>query len=152
MTAEIVTRLINARDRLRSVEFYAGGEGCPVFEAREAMAQAAGFISVEVNAPSPWQPIQTAPKDGRSVIAWVPGFGMGAFTLFWSDEGWREPAHMNRLTVEPTYWMAIPALPPSGVIPTPAGTGGDGSHAAAGDDGPGIDQNPSDPTNTEHRV
>lgn len=43
-------------------------------------------------------------------------------------------------------------LSTSGVIPTPAGTGGDDSHAEASAIGPGIAQNPSDPTNTEHRV
>lgn len=41
------------------------------------------------------------------------------------------------------YIDVAAALRTSGVIPTPAETGGDVSHAAAADDGPGIDQNPS---------
>ena len=90
-------------------------------DACDIMSRAAA-APVEINAPSPWRPIQTAPKDGRSVIAWVPGFGMGAFTLFWSDEGWREPAHMNRLKVEPTYWMAIPDPPKPTVSESPVGS------------------------------
>lgn len=39
----LVERLITARDRLRTVEVYAGGEFCPVREARTVMADAANF-------------------------------------------------------------------------------------------------------------
>lgn len=40
-------------------------------------------------------------------------------------------------------YIDIEAALTSGVIPTPAGTGGDDSHASAADDGPGIAPNPS---------
>ena len=60
---------------------------------------------------SDWQPIDTAPKDGTSVIAFVPGFGMGTFVLFWMDGYWREPANMMGLKVKPTHWMPLPSPP-----------------------------------------
>lgn len=58
-----------------------------------------------------WLPIESAPKDGSSLIAWAPGFGMGALTLFWSDGYWREPAQHLGLKVEPTHWMPLPPPP-----------------------------------------
>jgi len=58
-----------------------------------------------------WLPIDQAPKDGRSILAYVPGFGMGQMVLFWSGGYWREPAQALRLTQEPTYWMPLPSPP-----------------------------------------
>lgn len=60
---------------------------------------------------SEWQPMETAPKDGTSIIAFVPGFGMGAMVLFWLDHYWREPAQHMALKRDPSHWMPLPEPP-----------------------------------------
>lgn len=61
-----------------------------------------------------WQPIETLPeshRDGRKLVMWAPGFGLGALTLYWMDGKWREPKDGAGLKVEPTHWLPIRALP-----------------------------------------
>lgn len=71
--------------------------------------------------PSPWQPIETAPKDGRDVLLYVvtplgdewamaigmpegwSGINVGKFSAF---RGWE---HM--LSGKPTHWMPLPEPP-----------------------------------------
>jgi hypothetical protein len=58
-----------------------------------------------------WQSIESAPKDGRTLLMWAPGFGLGALVLYWMDGYWREPANGLGLKVVPTHWMALPPSP-----------------------------------------
>ena len=63
-----------------------------------------------------WQPIETAPKDGTSVIIFVDGLQIVAF---WGCTGWELNAPLFELFYpeiygEPTHWMPLPA-PPAGV-------------------------------------
>lgn len=58
-----------------------------------------------------WQPIETAPKDGRDILAFVDGFGMGQMVLFWDNGYWREKANCLGLKKEPTYWQTLPENP-----------------------------------------
>jgi hypothetical protein len=79
---------------------------------------------------SEWQPIETAPRDGTTVDAWVPG----EFARRVADVSWREPTDSEWWvhggdTIEtpdaawhdcfgplakdeqPTHWMHLPAPP-----------------------------------------
>jgi hypothetical protein len=76
---------------------------------------------------SPWQPIETAPKDGSWVLGWIvhPGddfcpepFARAAM-MCWTErervpfepDRWKE-AHWHQQWIgEPTYWLPIPAAP-----------------------------------------
>ena len=72
--------------------------------------QQAAFRAME------WQPIASLPeshKDGRKLVMWAPGFGLGALTLFWMDGKWREPKDCASLSVEPTHFL-VPPPPPEG--------------------------------------
>lgn len=60
---------------------------------------------------SEWQPIETAPKDGRKLLMWHPGMALGALVLFWMDGYWREPANSLGLKTTPTHWMPLPDPP-----------------------------------------
>jgi hypothetical protein len=61
-----------------------------------------------------WQPIETAPKDGRRIIAW---FGANsekyAESVYWLPEGgcwvWSQDGDSPR--TPPTHWMPLPEPP-----------------------------------------
>ncbi len=54
-----------------------------------------------------WQPIETAPRDGRTLLLWVPRLEMVIFGR-WSVEldGWKQWLSYFEIT-EPTHWMLI---------------------------------------------
>lgn len=58
-----------------------------------------------------WQPIETAPKDGRKVLVWHPGFGLDYLVMYWLEGDWREPKDGARLKSPPTHWAAVPPPP-----------------------------------------
>lgn len=76
-----------------------------------------------------WQPIETAPKDGTSILGWSEERGqretkMGKYTegspgyAKWKDgygplnSGWAWDTHHNWLTTwNPTHWMPLPPPP-----------------------------------------
>jgi hypothetical protein len=79
-----------------------------------------------------WRDISTAPKDGRDLLCWSDGIGIGAMVLYWMDGYWREKANGMGLKREPTHWMPIPCAPGSAApqppiaddqVPRPAITG-----------------------------
>lgn len=54
-----------------------------------------------------WQPIESAPKDGTTVLVWSPTHG--AFVAWNKGHGWHtEPGVYVR---RPTHWMPIPEPP-----------------------------------------
>lgn len=79
--------------------------------AREALACYAPTPAVEQ-----WQPIESAPKDGRHVILYCDYYGVGRCA--W--EGWRkvwrsdDPSHGIGFP-HPTHWMPLPDFPPGSV-------------------------------------
>lgn len=72
-----------------------------------------------VSGARPWQPIETAPRDGTDFIAWGKLCGLHvAYWSHWFDnlnnvecEGWRDTNSVARLS-DITHWMPLP-LPPS---------------------------------------
>lgn len=74
------------------------------------LTEAANEIE-RMRAMTTWQPITDEVKDGRKIVAWAPGFGLGALTLYWLDGNWREPKDGCGLKVAPTHYLAIPSPP-----------------------------------------
>lgn len=73
---------------------------------------------------SEWRPIETAPKDDKSILAFIPLPTMSlpenyrVLCLLWDDggyttqPGWRtDTPHFMRF--EPTHWMPLPDPPVS---------------------------------------
>jgi len=59
-----------------------------------------------------WQPIETAPKTGRSRLVWTPRY-RNTYLVVWRDEGWEffgGPGRLNELD-QPTHWMPLPDPP-----------------------------------------
>lgn len=74
-----------------------------------------------------WQPIDTAPKDGRWVLVFAPGFNTPQVARYAktqtyehgqlerNDEGWQldQDSFFRPKQPPPTHWMALPE-PPNG--------------------------------------
>jgi hypothetical protein len=63
-----------------------------------------------------WQPIETAPKDGRKLLLWWAGMsrvgrcaGVGAARD--GGDWWQVPSLEFAPTGRPTHWMPLPAAP-----------------------------------------
>ncbi|MBN3270161.1 hypothetical protein CUR95_24175 [Bordetella bronchiseptica] len=76
-----------------------------------------------LNIPAGWKPIESAPKDGTTVIlgrdmgafGFIRGYGYfagteGAFVSGWVSKGFCEP-HGNLGLANPTHWQPLPAAP-----------------------------------------
>lgn len=61
---------------------------------------------------SKWQPIETAPRDGRRVLVCSEGRHM--FVAFWDSKywGWRV-SRDSVVAADPTHWQPLPD-PPTG--------------------------------------
>lgn len=66
---------------------------------------------------SEWQPIETAPRDGQSVLCYVDLDNMyRIITLRWdvpsdgNEAKWRTDVH-SFVDFEPTHWMPLPEPP-----------------------------------------
>ena len=72
---------------------------------------------------SEWQPIDTAPKDGRTVIVYQPGYSWRYPSPRHAEEVaiayWRQPGNPERAPewiwgtriYRPTHWMPLPSPP-----------------------------------------
>ena len=91
-------------------------DAAAVLAMRQSLVSA--LLAVEPT-PMPWQPIETAPKDGTMV--WL-GKPYTIRTGFWSNNvsGWIDYARSENfggpqgLVFEPTHWMRLPAPPEAG--------------------------------------
>ena len=60
---------------------------------------------------SEWQPIETAPKDGRDILIFHPRMGE-MFVAYWSDGSNRFMfSTMTALDGGETHWMPLPPAP-----------------------------------------
>lgn len=87
----------------------------------QKMARAA-VEAYHAAAPSEWQPIETAPKDGRDILlfnlAWSMSFGEWQIG-WWKEDCWNFQSEMNLDVLEdedtdtwqPTHWMSLPEPP-----------------------------------------
>ena len=67
-------------------------------------------------APSPWQPIETVPKDGTSILLCDASVSGGCFVAEWDDEplkpGWNWSLDdLDYHKDLPTHWMPLPSQP-----------------------------------------
>lgn len=61
-----------------------------------------------------WQPIETAPKDGRFVLVYLSGReGDCPMTAYWDDRGhgWTDNARGTLTNLEATHWQPLPEPP-----------------------------------------
>jgi hypothetical protein len=54
-----------------------------------------------------WQPIETAPKDGKSILALLSNGEV--FRVIWFGIGWHASSDIG--FVSPTHWKPLPAAP-----------------------------------------
>jgi len=85
-------------------------------EAREARRELHMLCSLiyeevqKVKTASKWQPIETAPKDGK----WILGYylGIGVEIIYFDEENERFEKAMSVIECsEPTHWMPLPEPP-----------------------------------------
>ena len=63
-----------------------------------------------------WQPIETAPKDGGTMILWEPSLNDKVTTGYWYKNilSWRDGdwwIEGGQITGQPTHWMPFPEPP-----------------------------------------
>lgn len=63
-----------------------------------------------------WQPIETAPRDGRKILGWSVADGVGIF--YWGN-GWSDMGSeaTGQYGATPTHWRPLPAPPSEDVQP-----------------------------------
>ena len=103
-----------------------------VHDERLALIQIDAAIAALQAEPQGWRPIETAPKDGRSMLLGYPNragkwrtvrgqwFSDAEIAETWEEEGaegWYETSVEcedlpNCWSIEPTHWMPLPATPP----------------------------------------
>jgi len=65
----------------------------------------------ELEAQVTWQPIETAPKTGISVLLWDEDSSectIGWYRINHKDDSWRSEYDLN---LDATYWMPLPNMP-----------------------------------------
>lgn len=113
--AEMLKKLASNIDD--GLKYYAGMGGS--LDAQRAITAAclAGAAALE-----PWQEIESAPKDGQSILVYFPQIGVWCVsweTTPFADGFWcvydnkSEPRPLRGWSVDPTHWMPLPA-PPAG--------------------------------------
>ena len=75
----------------------------------------------------PWKPITSAPRDGSTVLAYLPAQldpdrRQDVVAIFWDAAcGWSTAYSGARLDSEPTYWMPLPPPPGQAEAAAPQG-------------------------------
>ncbi len=101
------------------------GETFPEYEAdSEWLAQRdsdLSALSAQVQDVAGWQPIETAPKDGRTILAYFPLEGLGkdwerVMPVKYRESMMPEPwifagRAASSYSTGPTHWMPLPAVP-----------------------------------------
>lgn len=68
-----------------------------------------------VRAASAWQPIASAPKDGRQILLWIVGIEPRPRIAYWSergsDSGWYGLQSQHFIGLAVTHWMPLPSPP-----------------------------------------
>lgn len=129
MTAPMTAEQL--RDELRAIQDYAREHfhDPPAFvtNALVAVSNSIGQLSARLSgmaaAPQQWQPIETAPKDGQTIIVgrdmgsfgFVRGYAYfegvpGAFVSGWISNGFTDPPG-NLGLAHPSHWMPLPTRP-----------------------------------------
>ncbi len=88
--------------------------------ARRARSEVAALL--EPHLVGEWQDIESAPKDGSTVILYWPGYGNGVTVGFYLDnsmkgipwKGWRVFSGQIARHGQPTLWQPLPSAPPKG--------------------------------------
>jgi len=57
---------------------------------------------------NPWQPIETAPKDGMYILVTAPDYGCKV--MFWYQDGW-DDGDFESGSSWPAHWMPLPEPP-----------------------------------------
>lgn len=68
---------------------------------------------------SEWQPIETAPHDGRLILAWGPCWSLPDIISWMPDHKvWQEGLQGDYVDDgwEPTHWMPLPAPPEAATV------------------------------------
>lgn len=58
-----------------------------------------------------WQPMETAPKDGRYILTWSKGGGRSIMYRSLYSDGWCEDHDGGEEKHFPTHWMPLPEPP-----------------------------------------
>ena len=59
-----------------------------------------------------WQPIETAPKDGTTVLlAWPSGMVTAGYRSRYENVGWATPHGTYSGVYQPTHWQPLPPAP-----------------------------------------
>lgn len=59
-----------------------------------------------------WRPIESAPRDGTTVLLFAPGWDTPKTGWTYADDPWQDcPFSSNRDDYVPTHWMPLPAPP-----------------------------------------
>lgn len=60
---------------------------------------------------SEWQPIETAPKDGTSILGYRDGFNRISVWWLFNNRWNCDASYFSRPLLPPTHWMPFPAPP-----------------------------------------
>jgi Protein of unknown function (DUF551) len=64
-----------------------------------------------------WQPIETAPKDGRNILIYHVYYDHGYYTECWwntdgaTEDKWRDARECDMIEGDKTHWMTLPKPP-----------------------------------------
>ena len=80
--------------------------GAPASTIRNALSRRGMYVTRKDVAQPRWQPIETAPKDGTTIIVYEPGLYQ---TAAWTGGGWTNAS--DSWLGDVTHWMPLPKPP-----------------------------------------